>query len=164
MTSNRSEELINKLSKGLEKSQGVFRSLAADEWDNPFLYEPEPWSMKDLIAHFIYSEEHLLMIAKDIASGREGVPDDFDIDSYNKIKLERMKDTSVEELIRALDETRETTIEWVKELDDETMDITGPHPALGNVNVETAIFSIYAHQLLHMRDALPVIGPKQSNK
>ena len=160
MISERAEELIDKLSKGLEKSQEVFHSLSADEWDNPFLYEPEPWSMKDLIAHFIYSEEHLLMIAKDVASGGEGASEDLDIDLYNRSELERMKDTSVEELIRALDEARGSTIEWVKELDDETMDLTGRHPALGIVNVETVIFSIYAHQLLHMRDALPVIEPK----
>lgn len=161
MLSDRAEVLIRKLSRGLEKSQEIFRSLSPSQWDNPISNEPDAWNMKDLIAHFIFSEEHLMMVAQDIASGGEGAPEDIDIDLFNKTEMERMKNQSIDELIPSLDDVRASVIAWVQELDDETLDRTGRHPVLGIANVETVIHSIYAHQLLHMRDALPMIRAKQ---
>jgi hypothetical protein len=100
------------------------------------------------------------MIAQDIASGGEGAPEDIDIDLFNKTEIERVRNQSIDELIPSLDDVRASVIAWIQELDDETLDRTGRHPVLGIVNVETVIYSIYAHQLLHMRDALPKIRAK----
>ena len=51
-----------------------------------------------------------------------------------------------------LERERRRTIEWVRTLDATQLDKKGRHPALGDVNVETLILSIYGHQLIHMRE------------
>jgi hypothetical protein len=152
MLSKRVEALVEKFSRGLVKSQSIFGSLSADEWDIPIWDEPDSWSMKDLIAHFIFSEEHLLAIAQDISAGGEGAPEGIEIDSFNETQMERMRSQSFDELLPSLDNVRASTVAWTQNLDDESLDRMGRHPTLGIVNVETVLFSIYAHQLLHMRE------------
>jgi hypothetical protein len=97
------------------------------------------------------------MIVKDIASGGEGAPEGIDIDAFNEDQIGRQPDRTPDELQALLGDARETTIAWVAEQDDETLDRLGRHPTLGESSVETIIFSIYGHQLLHMRELTPKI-------
>ena len=153
--SQRAEKMVEKLSRGLSKSLEIIRSVDPSMWEKSIFDDPTPWSLKDLIAHFIYSEENLLEIAQDIASGGEGFPQGIDIDEFNASELEKLRHHSVEELLVMLEEIRNTSLEWVNELEDSDLDQVGMHPVLGPSNVETVLHSIYAHQLLHMRELAP---------
>ncbi len=157
MKSKRIEKLITRLERGLHKTNEILDTLDQDGWQEPVEGESDGWTVKDLVAHFIVSEEHLLMIAKDIAAGGEGAPEDIDIDAFNEDQLARQPDRTPDELQVLLGGIRETTIDWVVEQDDETLDRVGRHPTLGDSSVETIIFSIYGHQLLHMRELTPKI-------
>ena len=63
-------------------------------------------------------------------------------------------------LLDSLATSREETIQWVRSLDETTLDLEGGHPVMGPSNVEALIFSIYAHQLLHMREIVPYFTKK----
>lgn len=155
MKRKRIEKLIARLERGLNKSNEILDAIDYDGWQEPVDGETDGWTVMDLVVHFIVSEEHLLMIAKDIAVGGEGVSEDIDIDAFNEDQLARQPDRTPDELQALLGDVRETTIAWVTEQDDETLDRVGRHPTLGESSVETIIFSIYAHQLLHMRELAP---------
>jgi hypothetical protein len=148
----RAELLVEKLSRGLSKSLERFHGVEPSMWEDPIFDTPEPWKLKDLVAHFIYSEDHLLSIAKDIASGGEGFQEGVDIDAFNAKELEKFATYSVDELLDSLEAVRNGTIEWVRGLSEAELDRVGMHPVLGQSNVETVVHSIYAHQLLHMRE------------
>jgi len=155
MKNPRVETLVEKLTKGISKSLEVFRSVEPDLWEKPIFDDPESWDLKDLVAHFIYSEEHLLSIAQDIAFGGKGSPEDVDIDAFNENGIENLRHRSVDELLDILTNVRKALIVWVRELDELELDRVGRHPVLGASNVETIVNSIYAHQLLHMREIAP---------
>jgi len=155
MKRKRIEKLIARLERGLNKSNEILDAIDYDGWQEPVDGETDGWTVMDLVVHFIVSEEHLLMIAKDIAAGGEGVSEDIDIDAFNEDQLARQPDRTPDELQALLGDVRETTIAWMTEQDDETLDLVGRHPTLGESSVETIIFSIYAHQLLHMRALAP---------
>jgi hypothetical protein len=155
MINPRAEKLVEKLSRGLSKSLEAFEKIETDQWEQPIFDEPESWKLKDLLAHFVYSEEYLFRIAQDIASGGEGFPEGIDIDEFNKGQMEKWSHLSIDELLVMLKDAREATIDWVVKLDDSDLDRAGSHPVLGDSNVETVIFSIYAHQLMHMRETAP---------
>ena len=155
MKNPRVETLVEKLTRGISKSLEVFRSVEPDLWERPIFDDPESWNLKDLVAHFIYSEEHLLSIAQDIATGGEGSPKGIDIDAFNENEMEKLRYRSVDELLDILNDVRKALIDWVRELGELELDRVGRHPMLGASNVETVIFSIYAHQLLHMREIAP---------
>jgi len=155
MKNPRVEILIGKLKRGISKSLEVFRSVEPDLWEQPIFDDPESWDLKDLVAHFIYSEEYILSLAQDISFGGEGSPEDIDIDAFNENGIEELRHRSVNELLDILNDVRKTSISWVRELDELELDRVGRHPVLGASNVETIINSIYAHQLLHMREIAP---------
>ncbi|NIS81023.1 MAG: hypothetical protein GTO14_12630 [Anaerolineales bacterium] len=157
MTNLRVENLVKKLTRGISKSLEIFHSADPDLWDKPIYDDPEVWNLKDLAIHFIYSEEHLLSIAQDIASGGEGSPEGIDIDAFNNIEMEKQRHRSVDELLDILSDVRKASINWVRELDEHELNRMGRHPVLGTSSVETVINSIYAHQLLHMREIAPRI-------
>jgi hypothetical protein len=155
MKNPRVEKLVEKLTRGISKSQEVFRSVEPDLWEQPSFDDPESWDLKDLVAHFIYSEEYILSIAQNISFGGEGSPEDIDIDAFNENGIEKLRHRSVDDLLDTLTETRKASIAWVLELDELELDRVGRHPVLGASNVEAVINSIYAHQLLHMREIAP---------
>ncbi|MEE8356603.1 MAG: hypothetical protein V3R33_04765, partial [Anaerolineales bacterium] len=70
----------------------------------------------------------------------------------NENGIETLRHRSVDDLLDILTEIRKASIAWVLELDELELDRVGRHPVLGASNVETIINSIYAHQLLHMRE------------
>jgi len=152
MSTPRVESLIAKLEKGRSKTQQALSSLTPDQWARPVYEGPGAWSVRDLAAHFVSSEENLLELVQDVASRGEGAPLGFDYNAFNAEEQKRLKNKSPEELLSALDEARRATLEWVRTLEDDQLDRVGRHPALGEVTLETMITAIYGHQLLHMRD------------
>jgi len=75
-------------------------------------------------------------------------------------EMGKLPDLPNDELLETLSSTRLATIQWVKSLEESTLDLKGGHPTMGPSNVETLIFSIYAHQLLHMREIVPYMNSK----
>ena len=157
MTHDRVTTLLTKLERGLTKSHQFFESLHSDRWDSPVSPEAEAWTVRQMLWHFIYSEEYLLRIAQDIAQGGPGVTDLKEIDRFNQQEMEKLPGLAGAELLEYLSRNRKLTMEWVAGLDDSILDLKGGHPTMGPSNVETLIFSIYAHQLLHMREIVPYL-------
>ncbi len=154
MPSPRVSALVARLEKGRQKTRETFRRLTPEQWRQPVYTEPNVWTPRALLAHFLSTELHLLPLCQDIASGGKGAPDGFDIDGFNAQEQQRLADRSIEELSSQLDAARQKTLDWMQTLNDEQLDRAGNHPALGEVTLETLILSIYGHQLFHMRDFL----------
>jgi len=158
MTKDRITKLIRKLERGIEKTIQFLESLEPHQWDEQVSAESDAWTVKQLMGHFVFSEDALRKIAQDIASGGPGVSEDYDIDAFNLEEMNSFPQLTIDQLLSLLVATRETTIDWVRTLDDSILEMTGGHPTMGPSNVETLIFSIYAHQLLHMREVVPFLN------
>lgn len=152
MTESRVETLIAKLEKGAQKTHEILSGLTADRWQAIVYTESCPWTVCDMLAHFLSAEEGLLRMTQDVASGGAGAPEVFDLDAFNAQEQERLAGRSPQNLLDALSVARQVTIDWVRTLDGEELDRVGRHPALGETSLETMITAIYGHQLLHMRD------------
>jgi hypothetical protein len=155
--SDRIAKLLSRLEKGIAKSQEVFESLEPDQWDTVIYDELYPWSVRDLLAHFVSAEAGLLRLAQDIAAGGPGAPQGFDYDAFNASEQERLADTPREQLLADLIAARQVTLAWVQELEEIALDRAGRHPALGEITVEAFVNTIYGHQLMHMRDLVQIL-------
>lgn len=156
--SGRIDQLLARLQKGIEKTIAIFGSISPAQWEAVLYEEPYPWTVRDLLAHFVSAEEGLLRIAQDIATGGPGAPEGFDYNAYNAAEQKRLADASPESLLAALTTARQRTINWVAGLEEADLDRVGRHPALGEINLETFINAIYGHQLLHMRELMQALG------
>lgn len=152
MTESRVEALMAKLQKGGQKTQEILGGLTAEQWQAVVYAEPSPWTVRDMLAHFLSAEEGLLRMTQDMASGRAGIPEGFDIETFNTEEQKRLADRSPQELLEALAAARQVTLDWVRTLDQDTLDRAGQHPVLGEISVEAMVTAIYGHQLMHMRD------------
>jgi len=152
MTNSRVEALIARLEKGHRKTLEIFAALDDNAWQTIIYTEPIPWTLRNLLAHFVSSEEKLLLLAQNVAGDGDGAPIDFDFDAFNAKEQERLKDHTHQELLAVLCNARQATLDWVRTLDDSQLDLMGRHPALGEVTLETMLTAIYGHQLVHMRD------------
>lgn len=153
MLSPRVQALINRLEKGAQKTNEIFGKLTQEQWNQIVFDDPEQWTWRDLLAHFVSAEERLLEVAQNVAAGGKGAPEGFDFDAFNAEERARLSDYPPARLLAMLDLARQETLDWVATLDDKHLDLTGRHPALGIVSVETMVTAIYGHQLLHMREA-----------
>ena len=157
MTEPRADALAARLEKGRQKTFEIFDALTPGQWQQ-VLYKDPAWQVRQLLAHFVSSEDQLLALAKDVAAGGPGAPQGFDYDRFNAHEQSRLDGLSVMELRSMLDQARQRTIAWVRTLNADQMNMVGHHPVLGQVTVETLVLSIYGHQLLHMRDLSRVLG------
>jgi hypothetical protein len=148
------DELVARLEKGMRKTAGILSGLSAEQWQQVAYGEPYPWTVCDLLAHFLSSEEALLQLAQDVAAGGPGAPEGYDYDGFNAQEQERLAGRSPQDLMTDLVAARQRTVDWVRTLTDDELDRVGCHPGLGQVSVETMITAMYGHQLLHMRDVM----------
>jgi hypothetical protein len=152
--STRIEELVARLRRGLKKTEATFSSIDLGQWDAVLYEEPYPWTVRDLLAHFVSAEEGLLRLAQDIAAGGPGVPDGFDYDAFNAAEQRRLTNLPPDRLLDELAAARQRTIRWVAGLSEVDLERAGRHPALGVITLENFVNAIYGHQLLHVRDLL----------
>jgi hypothetical protein len=158
MPNPRVDALIARLEKGLQKTTEIFTSLTDVQWRFSIYDEPTPWNMRDLLAHFVSSEEKLLLLAQDVAAGGEGAPTGFNFEAFNAEEQRRLITQSPQTLLTELNHARQETLAWLRTLDESQLDRVGRHPVLGEVPLETMITAIYGHQLLHMRDLKNCLG------
>lgn len=152
MPSPRVEELIGKLEKGSRKTNEIIGKLMPEQWQRVVYDEPPAWTWRDLLAHFVSAEGRLLELAQDVAAGGAGAPEDFDFDAFNAEEQARLRDQTPQYLLHALNAARQTTLDWVRALNDAQLDRVGRHPVLGDVSLEAMLVAIYGHQLFHMRE------------
>jgi hypothetical protein len=155
--SERIEELLARLRKGIAKSKEIFESLDQRDWEVVLYEDPYPWTIRDLLAHFLSAEEGLLRLARDVAAGGDGAPEGFDYQAFNASEQKRLARVPRQQLLIDLIAARQRTVTWTEELEKATLDRAGRHPALGEITVETFINAIYGHQLMHMRDLKRVL-------
>jgi len=156
----RRKQLRARLEKGIRKTAEVFDALDEAQWQTVLYHEPYPWTVRDLLAHFLSAEEGLLRIAQDIAGGGPGAPDDFDHDAFNAAEQERLGGIPRQQLQSDLEAARSRTVDWLAQVDEADLDRIGRHPALGEVSLETLVNAIYGHQLLHVRDLLQALATR----
>lgn len=155
--SERVDEVVARLRKGIMKSKEIFESVDSATWDLVVYEDPYPWTVRDLLAHFLSAEEGLLLLTQDIAAGGDGAPEGFDYQVFNTNEQQRLAAVPRGKLFLDLMAARRRTIAWVQGLEEATLDRVGRHPALGGISVETFINAIYGHQLMHMRDLKQVL-------
>ena len=159
MSETRLQGLISKLERGQRKTSEAFSRLSPAQWERPVYEDPATWTPRNLLIHFLSSERELLRLCESVASGGPGVPDGFSFDDFNAQQQPLFADTPTAQLIEQLEAARRRTLEWLRSVQDDQLDLTGRHPALGEISLETMILAIYGHQLMHMRDLQSKLTP-----
>jgi hypothetical protein len=159
--SDRRKQIIARLKDEGAGTLGFFRGLPAEAWSQQ-VYDTGPeWDVREVLCHFVSAETSLIELFKRIVATGQGVPDDFDIDRWNKSHVSKMEGMTPQQLIPEFEGTRARTVAWVETLAEDDLSKVGRHPFLGMDTVENMSKLLYRHNLLHQRDVRKVLDTGQ---
>jgi hypothetical protein len=152
-TSNpKCQRLADKLISGGRKTKDFFENIEGDDWYQQVYSEGGNWAVHQILAHFVASEASIVRLVKYILEGNPGVPENFDIDSYNEREIHCFAKLPNDLILQRFMECRGETIQMVLELSDDDLNTEGRHPWLGIAPVGEMIKLIYRHNQIHQRD------------
>lgn len=146
---DRRQQIIVALEQGLESSVEFFEALTAEELDKRIYQDGARWTAQQVVAHFITIEQSMQWLFKNILSGGEGSPENFDVDRYNESQTGKFNDVPFSELIALFRQVRRQTIGIVASMSESDLDLEGRHAFHGHGKLERFIRWAYEHARIH---------------
>lgn len=147
------EKLIERLRTEGEKTEAFFRDLTPEQMEVILYTDGATWRVHDVLAHITQAEGGFRRLIEGIVQGKNaGAPEDFDLDAYNRRKVQELNGLSRDDLLREFHQRRERTIRLVASLSEHDLQKEGRHPFLGWSTVEDMLKLLYRHIQIHQRD------------
>lgn len=152
MPSEAVQKLVNKISTEGEKTNRFFSELPEDMWAQQLYADGAEWTVHEVLAHIVDSEDSLRRFFEHIVAQGSGVAEDFDIDRYNANAVEKLRQTPRQELLAMFGERRANMVSFVRGLTEADLQREGRHPFLGQATLDEMLRLFYLHVNLHVRD------------
>ena len=110
------------------------------------------WSIKETLAHLASAEGSHRQVAQAIAAGQAVDLADFDLDTWNAAQVAERRQRSIDEILEEMTAERQRTLSALQDLENETLDRQGLHPALGETTVLKVFRIIHIHERWHLKD------------
>jgi len=149
--SERKEKLMARLSESRDYVNRVFDKVG-DRWEQPVYSDGLAWSVRRLANHLADADRGHNNQVMNIAEGRDIIPEDFDIERYNRRVTEKTTDKSAEAALEELNQSREILRDWLFALDESKLDARGRHATLRVMSVEEILYQQADHEEAHARD------------
>ena len=146
------EFLAGRLTDEGLKTTEFFNGLTSDQWDIRVYSDGTQWALRQILTHFVASEESFNRLIENVLKGGAGAPEGFDIDQFNEKKVRQLQDLSITEMIKRFENARQRNIDLVSSMTAADLLIVGRHPFLGVVPLVDMIKLIYRHNQIHQRD------------
>jgi hypothetical protein len=156
MTGHR-DAIAAELEKGMEETVSFFRSLSLGELRAQVYQDGAQWTVQQVLAHFIAIERSMHWLFKDILSGGQGSPPDFDVNRFNLTQTRKYDGLALDELIDRFKAVRKETIRIVREMKEEDLDREGMHAFHGKGKLDRFIRWAYEHARIHEDDIRKVL-------
>lgn len=141
-----------------EAREGLYRAIAGltdAQWqDRAYSEEGGEWRVLDVLRHIVDSERGMTALMAQVRAGGAGVPDDFDLNRWNRRVVEKMQARSLDDLTTALAQNRVALFDFIDGLADEDWDKKGRHASGYIMTIEEVCRLIAAHERAHTADIL----------
>jgi uncharacterized damage-inducible protein DinB len=145
-------KIKSRLTAARAKLMAEVEELRQDQWE----WRPGDgrWSVRLTLAHVGSAQWNHLEVARCLAAGEIVEIPGFDLDAWNEAAVAERANWSIEQVLADLAMAQQATFEFLDGLGAEELDITGSHPALGEMSVGQVLRVISLHDGLHRRDVL----------
>ncbi len=144
--------MIRRLEEDGERTLDAFHSLPDDAWEQRVYTTAGQWTVRMVLAHFVFAERALQRLIDNVARGGPGAPRDLDIDRFNESEAAAFQATPPSELLTAFHGARRETVRLARRLDPAELSNTGYHPWFGEVELRAMLKLVYRHNMIHLRD------------
>lgn len=146
------DHVIRRLVSDGEKTAEFFRGLPPEAWEQQVYMTGGRWSVRMVLAHFVFAERALYRLIADVAAGGPGAPRDLDIDRFNEAEAAPFRSTPPLELLEAFRDARAATVRLAGGLGLPDLPKRGYHPWFGDVELGEMLKLVYRHNMIHLRD------------
>jgi hypothetical protein len=147
------QRIVARLTQEGKKTRDFFGALSPVDLDQQVYTDGAAWRVKDLLAHLVATEATVLDTLKSILAGGPGLPDNFDLDSFNESEVGRRSQVSSGALLDSFSADRRALVQVVQSLREADLARPGRHPWLGWTTLGEVLQLVYRHSMLHVRDA-----------
>jgi uncharacterized protein (TIGR03083 family) len=123
MSSERTVALRRQLDQAQDDLLATLDHVGPDEWSLPS--PNEGWTVRDLLTHLTSAETGFVTTLKRMATGRGGVPADFDPNRWNASQLRRRAEQTPEQLRAELERSFGEIVGALDALDDAALEQRG---------------------------------------
>lgn len=144
--------LAERLAAEGQKTAAFFAALPPEQWQTLVYTEGEPWTARNVLAHFVTAEQGFLSLFTNIRAGGPGASEDFDIDRYNASQQEKTRSLALAELLEQFRVVRAEMTALVASFTEQDLQKQGRHPFLGPTTLAEMVKMVYRHNQIHLRD------------
>ena len=123
-----------------------------DRWETPVYSDGLEWTIRQIVTHLADAEKGHWLQAKNIAEGKDIIPEDFDLERYNRRQTEKSAERTVESAHHDLETHRQGLLDWLFTITDEALDAKGRHATLRIMSVEEILLHLANHERTHAED------------
>ncbi len=136
----------------------VIGQLETADWERPVQAVEGGWTVKQVLLHVATSEGGQLATGKAIAAGQPTVPDDFDLNRYNRRQLEKNQAKQPPEILFGMAESRQKVLAFLDEVSAEELDKRGKHGRGDVISLEQLFYRIGEHEVGHTAEIRKALG------
>lgn len=156
--SERKHQIHDHLIKTREDLLEMVGQMQADDWARAVQTEEGGWTVKQMMLHLATSERGQYHTAKAIVAQQSTVPDDFDLDRYNRRQIEKNQDKQPPEILFSLAESRQQLLALLAEATAEDLEKCGKHGRGDVISLEQLFYRISNHEAAHTAEIQHALG------
>jgi hypothetical protein len=137
----------------------VVGQLSPDDWNKVVQSDEGGWTVKQLLSHIATSETSQLKAGQSIVAGQPTVPDDFDLNRYNRRQVEKNQAKLPPEFLFGLAESRQKLLAFLEQVSAEDLDKRGKHGLGDIISLEQLFYRIGEHEAEHAADIQRAVKP-----
>jgi hypothetical protein len=131
-------------------SMAIFRRLTPEQWLTPVPSdEGAEWKARDVLAHVAVSEAGQLGQATRCIAGEVTVPEDFDLNRFNRRSVQKQAETSIDELLAIIERDHGKVLGTLDATAEADLDKSGRHARGDVITVEQFFYRITEHRRQH---------------
>ncbi len=123
-----------------------------DRWEMQVYSDGLQWTVRQIVIHLADAGRGHNNQAMNIAVGKDIIPEDFDIQRYNRRVTEKSAEKTTEAALQELRDNRAALMEWLDTVDDSALDNKGRHASLQIMTVEEILLNQANHEHGHATD------------
>jgi hypothetical protein len=136
----------------------VIGQMEVADWERPVQAVEAGWTVKQVLLHLATSENGQLATGNAIAAGQPTVPDDFDLNRYNRRQIEKNQARQPPEILFGMAESRRKLLAFLDEVSAEDLDKRGKHGRGDVISLEQLFYRIGEHEAEHTAEIKQAVG------
>jgi uncharacterized damage-inducible protein DinB len=156
--SERKHAIHDHLNRTREELLELVAQLDLADWEKPVQSAEGGWTVKQAMLHLATSETGQIATGKAIAAGQPTVPDDFDLNRYNRRQLEKNQTKQPPEILFGMAESRQKLLAFLEEASAEDLDKRGKHARGDVLTLEQLCYRIGEHEAEHTAEIKQALG------